>query len=157
MKVTLTPFSLTQHCCLWLLLFILSGCSLSDNKPTPDQQKQEAFAEFKSQIALVVGDQQRQQQLLSIVNDLEIQVDALLTDISERKQRVRSLNTNYHATREQFVAIFDETGRSFDQQKEKIITQYRTLKKLLSPEEANKLDRSTSDLLKSFALLLNTV
>ena len=133
---------------------LVTGCSSSGDKASPQDIQAKAFKDFKEQVTLIVKDKSREGALLKIVDELEVDVNQLLGKLSKRRQGFEDLNANYHATREEFSVFFTEINNSIQQQSEKITEKYRRFQKLITVEEKQQLNKYNSNLIKSFVTLL---
>jgi len=136
------------------ITLVMAGCSSSGDKQSPQDIQAKAFNDFKSQLTLIVKNKPREDALLVIVDELEVDVNQLLSELSKRKQGFEKINANYHSTREEFTVFFRAINNNIQQQSKKVTTKYRRLQKLLTNTEQNKLNKYNSDLIKSFVNLL---
>ena len=136
------------------MALLVAGCSSSGDKQSPQDIQTKAFHDFKAQLTLVIDDQSREGALLKIIDELEVDVNKLLSAISKRRQGFDDLNADYNATREEFTVFFSTINNNIQQQSKKVTTKYRRMQKLLTNAEQNKLNKYNSDLIKSFVNLL---
>lgn len=133
---------------------VVAGCSSSGDKASHQDIQAKAFNDFKNQLALIVKDKSREGALLEIVDELELDVNQLLSVISKRRQGFEDLNANYNATREEFTVFFSAVNNNIQQQSKKVTTKYRRFQKILTSAEQKQLNKYNSDLIKSFVNLL---
>ena len=137
-------------------IFTLAGCMTTKNKASPEVEDQAtAFDEFKEQLVLTVEDSKREEILLNTIDALELDINALLAEIKNRKQGFKELNANYNASREEFDAFFDDANRKIQLQRKQTSIQYRLIQELLTEQEQKQLNRHNNKLIESFINSLN--
>jgi len=135
---------------------LMTGCMTTKNKASPEEEDQAtAFDEFKEQLVLTVEDSKREETLLNTIDALELDINALLAEIRNRKQGFKELNANYNASREEFDAFFDDANSRIQLQRKQTSIQYRLIQELLTEQEQKQLNRHNNKLIESFINSLN--
>jgi len=151
------PLKLCSSVIFVVIIYTVTACVFSGNKPSPAEVQAKAFIDFKNQVSEIVHDQHKKDTLFTLINGLERDVNTLTGDISDRKKRIKKLNNaNFHTSRQQFDAAFAEINASIQVQRKAITGKYKELRTLLNEEEKEQLNKYNSELIEAFALTLKS-
>lgn len=139
-----------------LTILLLAGCG-GKEAVAPEDVEQAAFDDLRAEVMDVVPDSQRQEAILGLVDDLQIDFSELLKDVVVRRTEIRKLNSDYDATREQFhdyVARYDAAIR---QSREKVTASRQKLVEETTVEEWDALKKVETRTMKKMVSLLQAI
>lgn len=101
--------TLKYSACALVFIFIVigAGCAGKD-KPSPVDLKAQAFDDLRTEIQEVVSNPERAEQAIAITQELETAFYALREHRVERSKKVKALNSDYDASREDFLELFSQ-------------------------------------------------
>lgn len=141
---------LITHTLFLAVIMLLVACSSGEPVSREDQQAA-AFADLRSAVAETVADDDRQSDVLAIIDSLEKDVDDLRTLLVHRRAKLRDLNANYDATREQFIEFANQMESRIQSGRRQALEQHLRLAAAMTEEEWNSLSKAQTRAMKSVA------
>jgi len=141
---------LITHTPFLAVIMLLVACSSGEPVSREDQQAA-AFADLRSAVAETVADDDRQSDVLAIIDSLEKDVDDLRTLLVHRRTELRELNANYDATRGQFVEFASQMESRIQSGRRQALEQHLRLAAATTEEEWNSLSKAQTRAMKSVA------
>ena len=129
------------------LMIMGAGCAGKD-KPSPTDVEGQAFNDLRAEIRAVISDTDRAGQAIEITNDLEASFDTLRERLAERSARVKALNADYDALKEDYIALFNDIQKDMEKNQQHISQLHRKLIGVTTAEEwaaLKKLKNATLD------------
>jgi len=108
------------------LMIMGAGCAGKD-KPSPTDVEAQAFNDLRSEIRDVISDTDRAEQAIVITDELEISFDTLREHLAERSARVKALNADYDAPKEDYIALFNDIQKDMEKNQQHISELHRKL------------------------------
>jgi len=122
---------------------VAMGCAGRKDVTAMDKSDQ-AFIDLRNQVRLVITDTDRQARIVELISALQADIEQLGVSYSGRQTRIRELNANYDATREDFVALIEERNREVAEARLRVSRQYETLSEYTTPAEREQLNKYRS-------------
>ena len=122
----------------WAAMLVISGCAGKGDAPAPDPA-QDAYDALRAKVAEVVDDPQRKSAALSELDALFDDLDQLEGVVADRRKRMRRLNADYDARREDFEALLSEAQADFRRYRESALGHHRKLVATLTPDELDEI------------------
>jgi hypothetical protein len=129
-------------CMLLSMLAVAGGCAKND--VTPVELEEQAFAEYRAEIGIVIDDPQRQAAALALLDELIADLHKLRDVAAKRVQHTRELNADYDSTREQFETFLAGITAEIALSREQASDRYRELMAISTPEELAALEKVSS-------------
>lgn len=125
-------------------VLLLPACA--SRKEAPDPVKvQEQIAEYRAQeLALVrdtVTDQGRAERVIELLGDRDRLVSSHTAEISAYREKIASLNANYHAERGDFDLLIAEYNRQRESAQDEFLGLIGALKKETTADEWKKISK----------------
>ena len=140
---------------LMLLTYLITGCG--GTPPDAKEIERQAFDDLREEVRLVIDDSAREAAVVAIVDQLEVDFATVRQLAEERRARLRDLNSNYDATREQFEALLAE----FRQRREDDHARFRetrhALREATSPEEWDRLKKVSTKAMATLAKQIGSI
>ena len=102
-------------------IILFAGCASRSTPPA--ETEVEAFNDLRDNVQEVVSDPDRAARSLALVDQLQIEFNAIKATREERRQQIRDLNKNYDATKAQFdstVGLHPTAAEEFVTMREKV-------------------------------------
>lgn len=133
-----------------VLSSLLLACSSNDPASRADDQAT-AFADLRAAIAETIADENRQADVLNIVGALEADVDELRALLVRRREKVRALNADYDATREEFLELSRQMEARIQASKRRAVERQQALGSAMTAEEWDSLAKVQTRAMKAIA------
>ena len=121
----------------FILVFVagaFAGCAGNDEVAPVDVEKQ-AFEDLRTDIREAIDDPAREAETIRLVGVLEIDLAALRSSVTARKNRARELNANYDATRAEFEAFLAEIEAAVRDNRQRVSKTHQALLATVTAEE----------------------
>ena len=122
----------------WAAMLLVSGCAGKGDAPAPDPA-QGAYDALRAKVAEVVDDPRRKAAALSELDALFDNLDQLEGVVADRRKRMRRLNADYDARREDFEVLLNEVHADFRKYRESALGHHRKLVATLTPDELDQI------------------
>ena len=136
----------------YLLMIVALACAMSAcagrKDVAPIDVERQAFDDLRTEIREIIDDPAREAQAISLTDELIADFYRLREKVSERRRRLRDLNRNYDATREEFEAFFDEVEADIQANRKQVIETERALLAAMTPEERALLGKAQTKAMK---------
>ncbi len=139
-----------------LTFLLLAGCG-GKEAVAPEDVEQGAFNDLRSEVIDIVPDSQRQETLLELVDDLQIEFAELRKDVVVKRTELRKLNSDYDATREQFHEYAERYDAAIKQSREKVTASRQKLVRETTVDEWDALKKLETKTMKKLLSLLQSV
>ncbi len=142
--------SLAVRCCCLLFALGMAGCAGSAQDK--EAATAAAFSDMRSAVTQTVADPVRAAAASELVTEMEIELKALLATQKSFEDRLRVLNRDYDATREQFDELLSEAEVAIEKHHNAVLRINRTMLSNMTAEEwqalAKERSRAVNKLLK---------
>ena len=105
--------------------------------------------DVRAEISSVITDPDRAAEVLGIVDELETSFLAVRTNVQERRAKLRALNADYDATKEDFMALYDEARADMKSNGRTITAIHRRLVDSMTADEWDKVNKTQSKALNA--------
>ncbi len=120
-----------------------AGCAKKKTE-TPIDVKKQAFIDLRQEIQTVISDPERAGKAIEIAGEIEDTFDTITEHRVEANAKIRALNADYDAPKEEFVALFSEIQKEMKSNKQRISELHRQMVDVTTAEELAKLAKSRS-------------
>lgn len=124
----------SAYALLFIFIIIGGGCAGKD-KPSPVDVKAQAFEDLRTEIQEVVSNPERAEQAIAITQELETAFYALGEHRAERRKKVKAFNSNYDASREDFLELFSQIQMDIKKNQKHFSELHRKLISVTTEEE----------------------
>lgn len=97
------------------IVMIAGGCA-GKNDLSPIEMQEQAFEDLRTEIREVIDSPQRANEIITLVDGLEGELQTLREKILARQTRAKQLNANYDTTRAEFEAFFEQVNRDISKE-----------------------------------------
>lgn len=139
-----------------LLALSLSACGGKESV-SPADVESEAFDDLRTEVREAITAPEHQAEVLAIVDGLQADFKDLSAAIQVRRSKMRGLNADYDATREQFSDYLQRYDGEIKTSHERFRTRRRALIASTTPEEWSDIGKTTTKSMKTLAQLLQTI
>jgi len=113
---------------------VTAGCAGKD-KPSPAELEAHAFDDLRSEMRVVISDSERRETAIGIANQLEDSFEHLRAHLAERSQKVRALNADYDAPKQDYLDLFSEIQQDTQRNQSHISELHRQLLEVTTAQE----------------------
>lgn len=124
----------TLSALLVTLMIMGVGCAGKD-KPSHKDVEGQTFNDLRSEIRDVISDTDRAEQAIGITHELETSFDTLRERLAERSVKVKALSADYDATKEDYLALFNDIQKDMKKNQQHISELHRKLIGVTTAEE----------------------
>lgn len=126
---------------LWLLVPVLCLAACAKSPIGGGNPEQQAFDELRAAVSDTIDDVERGEAVVALVNQLENDLAELRSTIEERKSRVRAINANYDATREEFDAYLAHYAAQLRENRKRVTETHLAFRAAITADEAETIAR----------------
>jgi len=141
----------------YLISTILLVSACSGNPTAPGDIEKQAFDEMRAEVQDIVDNSEREATLVGLVDQLEADYAELLTRTKSRRHKLRELNANYDASREEFDALLAEVGGQLEQSRRKFTESHRSLVEATTPDDWSAIEKSNTKSMAKLAQMLMSI
>ena len=120
----------------------LFGCGGTPDSPA--DVKKQAFDDLRAQVRVVITDEQREDQAIAMVGELQVTFEAIIKRRLRRAEQANALNANYDATRADFRELYDDIKTEAETNQQELSRIHRNLVNVTSDQEWAQLSKSHS-------------
>ena len=131
--------------------------AVAQAKSTAEDARVDAFNALRAEISDVVVAQDRQQQALQNVDDFERLFSNADKVLESQRAKLRNLNSNYDATREQFDSLVTETAALLKEEQARVLDIRARMAAVLTDDEWLALEKQRNKAIKKAFGSLNPV
>ena len=132
------------------LVILNAACSSGEPVSREDEQAA-AFADLRAAVMETVKDDDRQNDVLMIVNSLEMDVDELRQLLVRRRTELRKLNADYDATREEFLAFTNQMESRIQKGRQQALEKHLQLAATMTADEWAAIEKAQTRAMRSIA------
>lgn len=133
-----------------VLLSFAVACSSGEPVSREDQQAA-AFADLRAAVTETVTDDDRQNEVLTIINSLATDVDELRELLVRRRTELRKLNADYDATREEFLEFANQMESRIQNGRRQALQQHLRLAAAMTADEWAAIEKAQTRAMRSIA------
>ncbi len=145
----------TKPLALICVLALMAACG--GTPPTNAEVEKQAFDDLREEVRETIADGDREASVIAVVDQLQDEFTSLRRLAEERRAKLRALNANYDATRDQFAAL----GAEFNAQREVSHKRFQDVQEKLrasvTPEEWAELERTNTKAMSTLAKLIAAI
>jgi hypothetical protein len=134
---------------------LLSACGGAP--PTNAELESEAFDDLRSEVRDVIVDDEREAAVVAIVDQLHDEFTSMRKLAEERRSEIRALNSDYDATREQFIELVDKYAAQREVSQARFQEVRAALEASVTAEEWEQLERTNTKAMASLARLISGI
>ena len=127
---------------LSLVIALGAAACAGKDKPTPVDVQTEAFNNLRSEVEAIVSDQDRSDQAVKIIDELESAFHDLALHLAARSTKVAALNADYDTTREAIDEVFAEIQKNMVSNQRTVSELHRKLISVTTTGEWLELSKS---------------
>ena len=140
---------------MFLLLPLLAACG--GTPPTTEELEKQAFDDLRDEVRQVIEDTGRETAVVGIVDELQVAFTELREIAETRRERIRALNADYDATREQFLQLTDDFAVERNASHQRFQEVQAALRVSVTAEEWDSLERTNTRAMASLAKLIAAI
>ena len=104
--------TLTFRAALLLAILSVLSCSSQGNRPLTDAEIEKYKMDEQELIAETIPDETRKNGVVELLQERDSLLKKETSSLCQHAQTIKSLNANYHSSREQYALAFDEYNKS---------------------------------------------
>lgn len=112
---------------------------------------------MRAEIREIVEDPQRQENVVALVDELQVQYSTLRQTAATRRKAIQTLNADYDATREQFAELLDRHNAEMESSHKAYLKSYRALVEATTAEEWSALAKSSTKAMRQLAQSVSSI
>jgi hypothetical protein len=129
-------------------LLLTAGCG-GKASVSPETVVAEAFEDLRTQVADVIEDDDRRDLAVAAVSEIESDYYALREAIQQRRTRLRALNADYDATREELIVLVDALEQDIRDARGAVAATRRELMSATTSGEWERLRKANTQTMKA--------
>ena len=133
------------------LAAVISLVACSSAPVNREDQQATAFADLRTAVTETVSDDDRQRDVLAIIDSLEKDIDELRALLVLRRTQLRELNADYYATREQFLEFASHMESHIQSGRRRALEQHLRLAVVMTEVEWDSLSKTQTTAMRSIA------
>ena len=133
------------------LAAVISLVACSSAPVNRRDQQATAFADLRTAVTETVSDDDRQRDVLAIIDSLEKDIDELRALLVLRRTQLRELNADYYATREQFLEFASHMESHIQSGRRRALEQHLRLAVVMTEVEWDSLSKTQTTAMRSIA------
>lgn len=137
------------------VLFLIAACG--GTPPTTAELENQAFEDLREEVRQTIEDSNRQAAVVAVIDQLHDEFTSLRRLAEERRARIRELNADYDATREQFAAMVNEFNAQREAKHKRFQNVQDSLRSSVTPEEWADLEKTNTKAMASLARLIAAI
>jgi hypothetical protein len=139
-----------------LFALLLSACAGGDDVAPADVKKQ-AFEDLRTAVRDAVEDPEREGEAVSLVNQLERDLEALHVRIADRRSTVRALNADYDTPREDFEAYLVRVAKEIRENRQVVSESQQALVNTITADEGDAIARAHTRAMQAAVTALQAI
>jgi len=133
---------ISQIVFLYLSIGMVAAACAGKDKPSPADVQTEAFNNLRAEVEAIVSDQDRSDQAVEIINELESVFHDMAVHLVERSTRAAALNADYDTSREDIEEAYAVIQEDVVSNQRRVSEIHRQLVIVTTPEEWVELSKS---------------
>ncbi len=138
---------------LMLIATALTACG-GKEAVAPEDVEQQAFDDMREVIADVIADPARQAEVTALADDFQARLGEFRNAVADRRTVLRKLNSDYDATREQFIAYIEKYDAQIESTHKRLMDSHVALVRVTTAAEWDKLSKADTKMMKE---LINSI